>query len=152
MGIFDWLKKRAQAEEPEAEPAEEPPEPVDAESFVYVMIPGNIMPLERGDLFEDPIDDLLAERELGSVTGGGSQMGEDDAEGNPTVEYCGIDIDVTELSGALVLLREALVSLKAPEGTEIHYTRAGEKLLDALESGTWKTEQPRAHLHPGFGI
>lgn len=147
MRFFDWFKKQPRPKTPEEEPAE-----LDAESFVYVMIPGNIMPLERGHLFEDPIDDLLGERNLGCVTGGGSQMGEDDADGNPTVEYCGIDIDVTDVNGVLSLLREALVTLKAPSGTEIHYTRSGKKLLDALESGTWRTEQPRTKLHPGFGL
>ena len=95
MGIFDSLKGL-----PEGEPAERTAVAIDAESFVYVMIPGNIMPLERGDHFEDPIDHRFGARSLGGVTGGGSKMGVSDADGNPTVEYCGIDIEVTDLAAA----------------------------------------------------
>jgi hypothetical protein len=64
---------------------------------------------------------------------------------------CGIDVDVTDLDGALMLLRETLPSLGAPRGTELHYARSGMRLRDVFEGGSWTTGLPRTSLHPGFG-
>lgn len=147
MNLFGWLKRLFQRE-----PPADLLGPADEESFVYVKLPGNIMPIERGDLYEDPINDLLSKHSLGEVTGGGSQLGDNDADGNPTVEYAGVDLDVSDLAAALPILRDALLSLKAPLGAELHYTIDGKKLLDVLTPEGWRLEQPRQQLHPGFGI
>jgi D-alanyl-D-alanine carboxypeptidase len=44
--------------------------------FFYVLIPGHIQPVKRGERFEDPLQAALEKEKLGEVTGGGSQMGE----------------------------------------------------------------------------
>ena len=44
--------------------------------FVFVKIPESIMPIERGKKYEDPIDAAMTRASLGSVSGGGTQMGE----------------------------------------------------------------------------
>lgn len=84
------------------------------EHFVYIKIPGNIGPIERGDRFEDPLGAKLDELELGTVTGGGSQLG----EGN-TVEYCGIDVLLKQREEGLPVLLEILRSLGVPAGTVV---------------------------------
>lgn len=48
----------------------------DGETFVYIRIPENIGPLDRGDKYENPIIDALNESALGRCTGGGQQLGE----------------------------------------------------------------------------
>ena len=53
--------------------------------FVYVMIPGDIQPLVRGQRFEDPLEELLQAAELGSVSGGGSQLDDPYPDGRPRV-------------------------------------------------------------------
>jgi hypothetical protein len=120
--------------------------------FVYVKIPGDIQPLERGERFEDPLDDALTASGLGHVSGGGSQLDDPHPDGSSRVEYCGIDVDVVDRVAALALIRAKLVELTAPEGTELHYTVGAERLLDRLEGAAWATGLPRSELHPGFGI
>lgn len=124
----------------------------DVEKFIYIRMPGNIQPMERGELFEDKIDPVLAQDNLGAVSGGGSLLGDPRPDGTRIVESCGIDVDVTDRDRALVVLRQLLPQLGAPTGTELHYTRGNSKLQDSLASNGWQLEQPRSYLHPGFGV
>jgi len=82
--------------------------------FFYVRIPGDIQPIERGERFEDPLQAALDAEDLGEVTGGGSQMGE-----GKTVEFCGLDIEVTGRDRGLQIIREVMRRLDAPPGTVI---------------------------------
>src|SRR5258708_7418714 len=68
--------------------------------------------------YEDPLEDRLAHDSLGHVSGGGSQLGDERPDGTRPIEFCGIDVDVTVLAKALVVLREELVELQTPVGTE----------------------------------
>lgn len=77
--------------------------------------------------------------------------GEEDANGSRDIEFCGIDVELTEQSPALGLLREDLLELGAPDGTELHYTRGRQRLKDELVDGSWSCERPREMRHPGFG-
>jgi hypothetical protein len=86
----------------------------DGHHFLYVLIPGDIRPLERCERFEDPLQVLLSASELGNVTGGGSQLGE-----GSSIEYCGIDIVVYDLDRGIQLLKEELPRLGAPSNTVI---------------------------------
>src|SRR3569833_3937922 len=60
--------------------------------IVYVYLPASIEPIERGQRFEDPINDELRRLGIGEVSGGGSQLGER-PDGSRTIEFCGIDVD-----------------------------------------------------------
>ena len=120
--------------------------------FVYVKIPGDIQPLARGERFEDPLQSVLEETGLGNVSGGGSQLDDPYPDGRPRVEFCGIDVDVTDCEKALALLKTKLTELGAPPGTELHYTKDGVKLLDRYEDGAWTEAIPRTVIHPGFGV
>jgi hypothetical protein len=80
-----------------------------APHFVYLKIPEPLMPLDRDSKYEDPIDAALGER-----------------------QFCGIDINVTDLEQARGLLRAILVELGAPAGTEIHFSIGDQKLQDEL--------------------
>ena len=124
----------------------------DPRLFVYVKIPGDIEPLARGERFEDPLDEALKAANLGHVSGGGSQMDAPYPDGSPRVEFCGIDVDVVELEAALAMMRQKLVELSAPEGTELHYTTDAGPLLDSLGGTTWTQRLARTVKHPGFGV
>lgn len=84
------------------------------EHFFYVRIPESIGPSARGERYEDPLDEALSVDALGRVTGGGSQLGEDDS-----IAYCGIDVVVTDRDRGLALLRSTLQRLGSPHGTLI---------------------------------
>lgn len=81
----------------------------DGKHFFYVRIPGDIQPIERGDRFENPLEAALKRAALGSVTGGGSQMGE-----GSCVEYCGLDVVVIDRSRGIDLIRRVMQDQGCP--------------------------------------
>ena len=83
--------------------------------FFYVRIPGDIQPIERGERFEDPLQAELQKEQLGEVTGGGSQL----AGRGKEIEFCGLDVDVTDRDRGLQLIREVMRRLNAPSDTVI---------------------------------
>ncbi|GAB3097680.1 hypothetical protein [Lysobacter terrae] len=127
-------------------------EEFDVEQFVYVKIPAPIQPLDRGTLFEDPIDDALQPQDLGYVSGGGSLLGDALPDGTRPIEFCGIDIDTTDRAAVLQILRELLPTLGIPLASELHYTANGLKLQDRFLGASWAIGEPREFLHPGFDI
>lgn len=120
--------------------------------FVYVRLPGCIEPQERGERFADPIDAALGAASLGVVSGGGSSLSDERPDGSRVVEWCGLDIDVTDLHAALAVLRATLLELDAPDLSELQYTDNGVRLRDQLRNGVWATGERRTGMHPGFDV
>lgn len=92
--------------------------------FVYIKIPGDLDPMDRGELFEDPLQEALDKERLGEITGGGSQLADPNESGDE-IEFCGIDVDLYDAIIGLALLRNELVRLKAPPGTVLLYELDG---------------------------
>jgi hypothetical protein len=84
------------------------------EHLFYIRIPASIQPLERGERFEDPLQQALEAASIGEVAGGGSQLGDDD-----TIVYCGIDVIVRNRDEGLRLIRRSMRESGAPPGTVI---------------------------------
>ena len=84
------------------------------EHFFYIRIPESIGPVERGERYEDPLDDALSVDALGRITGGGSQLGEGD-----TIAYCGIDVVVSDRKRGLEMIRKTMRRLWAPRAAII---------------------------------
>jgi hypothetical protein len=103
-----------------------------AVTFVFVKIPESIMPIERGDKYEDPLDEALKKAGLGEVTGGGSQLGDPNADGSPHIEWVGIDVDLLDLSRGLPFLRGELKRLGAPQGTTLEFNVDGVETSEPL--------------------
>ena len=97
--------------------------------FAYIKIPGNLGPMDRGELFEDPLQAALDKEHLGEITGGGSQLA--DETGN-SIEFCGIDVDLYDAVKGLALLRRELVRLQAPPGTALLYELDGQEWEEPL--------------------
>ena len=83
-------------------------------AFVVRANSAPLQPLERGDRFEDPLDEVLSAAGIGEVSGGGSQLDEDG-----DIVYCGIDVHLNGPIRGLELLRSTLKRLRPPEGTVI---------------------------------
>ena len=124
----------------------------DEESFAYVMVPRPLAPVERDRLLGDPLHEALVAAHLGEVTGGGSQLGEEDAEGNQAIEYVVVDLELSDVEPALALVRTELERLHAPSGTELCYSVSGEKRRDGYDGQGWRLGQPRTETHPGLGL
>jgi len=120
------------------------------ESFIFLKIQDALGPLDRGDRYEDPLAAALNACELGEVTGGGTQLGDERPDGTSTIEFCGIDVYAKDRDRAIALVRSELLALNAPVGSEIHYTSSGCKLQDVLSPSGWRCGEPRTELHPYF--
>ncbi|MEJ8406262.1 hypothetical protein WKI27_12960 [Brevundimonas vesicularis] len=121
-------------------------------SFVYVRMPGDVQPVERHYLFEDPIEEQLKIRHLGYVSGGGTMQSEPDENGVSSIILTGIDIEADDLDGVRDLLRTLLPDLGAPMETQIEYTVGETRLQDRLTAEGWIENEPRTDLHPGFDL
>ena len=73
-----------------------------------------IEPIDRGDRYEDPLQDALDKAGAGRVTGGGSQL--DELGG---ITFVDIEIELANLGGALQVVVEALEAAGAPQGSEL---------------------------------
>lgn len=80
-------------------------------------------PIERGDLYEDPLQELMAAAGIGEVTGGGTQVG---ATGEIT--SCDIEMRTQDTKQATVrAVIEMLEKLGAPKGSKL-LIEAGEDI------------------------
>ncbi|WP_254510721.1 hypothetical protein [Anatilimnocola floriformis] len=95
--------------------------------FVYVRIHEDIKPLERAAKYEVPLQEMLQNHGLGEVVGGGSSLGDGDA-----IDYCGVDIELTDRKQGIELLKSALQNLGAPQKTFIE-----EFLPEYFEHPVW---------------
>jgi hypothetical protein len=93
--------------------------------FIFVKIPEDIMPIARGEKYEDPINAFLKKNNVGEVSGGGTMQSKPDANGHRRILYVGVDVDLTNFEQGLPLLKNELVKVGAPPGTVLQYTRNG---------------------------
>jgi hypothetical protein len=97
--------------------------------MVIVRLNVRAQPLDRGEVFEDPLDELLKAAGAGQVTGGGTMLGTDGE-----IEFCDVEIMVREATGAILdAIREALERLGAPKGSKLIWNGADELEFGALE-------------------
>jgi hypothetical protein len=88
--------------------------------FVFAHINEAIMPIERGEKYEDPLDDFLKSRGIGEVTGGGTMQSE-----SGEILWVGVDIEIVEPQKNITLLVHELRELGAPRGSFLEYTFMG---------------------------
>jgi hypothetical protein len=65
-----------------------------------VRIPEQLQPLDRGAKYEDPLDAVLKKERVGEVSGGGTQLSAPDADGKKSIEWVGVDVDLTDFDKA----------------------------------------------------
>lgn len=95
--------------------------------FVVARINEYIQPIDRGDRYEDPLNDALEEKGLGEVTGGGTELS---SEGR--IEGVDLDIELADLDEALSLTRKTLVELGIPAGSRLTYTQNSEEKTEMI--------------------
>jgi hypothetical protein len=83
--------------------------------FLIARLPARICPLDRGDIYEDPLAHELADTGLAEVTGGGTMM---DADGD--IRFVDLELRITgALAPALDVIVAGLDRIGAPKGTQI---------------------------------
>lgn len=90
----------------------------DGGAMLIAQLNARVQPIDRGDYFEDPLDDKLKSLGLGEVTGGGTQLA-DEPDG---IEYCDIEIVVNEADQPTVeMIIKTLEELGAPKGSLLKF-------------------------------
>ncbi|HKV91495.1 MAG TPA: hypothetical protein VJW20_02985 [Candidatus Angelobacter sp.] len=91
-----------------------------------IKIPGDIDPLDRWEMFADPLQQVLEKENLGMITDGGS-LSVPDEDGDYEGEFSAIDVHLYDAIKGLPLLREELARLQAPSGTVLLYEIDGKE-------------------------
>src|SRR5262245_17805510 len=89
--------------------------------FVYAHVNARVMPVDRGERYEDPLQEAFDENGLGAVTGGGTMLA---ASGE--TDFCGIDIDLFDIERGLPFVGQFLAECGAPKGSRLEY-RVGDE-------------------------
>jgi hypothetical protein len=88
-----------------------------------------LQPLDRGEFFEEPLDQVLADAGLGLISGGGTLQAK-----SGEIEYCDIEIELTAYSEqAVQIIVEALERLAAPKGSKLHLPEDRQLLFGRAE-------------------
>ena len=83
--------------------------------IVVARLNDRAQPLDRGELYEDPLDHVLKRAGLGAVTGGGTLLG-----ANGEIELCEVEIELEEVTPkSLELVTALLERLGAPKGSQL---------------------------------
>jgi hypothetical protein len=100
------------------------PSPSALGDMVIARLNVRAQPLDRGEVFEDPLDQILQAAGTGQVTGGGTMLGTDGE-----IEFCDIEITVPDATDAtLDAIREALEGLGAPKGSRLIWNDGANEL------------------------
>jgi hypothetical protein len=92
--------------------------------MVIARLNARAQPLDRGEVFEAPLNDILQAAGTGEVTGGGTMLGEDGE-----IAFCDLEIMVPEATDAvLAAIREALEGLGAPRGSRLIWNDGANEL------------------------
>src|SRR5215831_2563422 len=84
-------------------------------ALIVARMNNRAQPIERGDLYEDPLQDMIEPAGIGEVSGGGTQLG---ATGE--IEFCDIEIRTVDTEQATVAaVIEMLEKLGAPKGSKL---------------------------------
>jgi hypothetical protein len=111
-------------------------------TYMTVVIPGNIDPLQRHYRFSVYVDAELRLANLGCSVGGGTLYRELETGDEDDLEIvcCVLDVDATDVAGARALLREHLPELGATVGTLVQY---GDR-EDRFDGSAWHLDEPRS--------
>ncbi|MXP40074.1 hypothetical protein GRI75_00255 [Altererythrobacter soli] len=115
-------------------------------SYMTVVIPGDIDPLQRHYRFSVYVDAELRLAGLGCSMGGGTlfyDTGDEDDAGSAEEEeiaFCVLDVDATDIDRARALLRTHLPELGAPAGTLVQW----EDREDRYDGARWHLAEPRS--------
>jgi len=92
-----------------------------------------IMPMDRGDVYEDPLDEFLKSMNYGEVTGGGTMQME-----NGEIEYCDLEICLNSAQIDDEMIKQIINKLEelgAPKGSTLLVENTQEKIPFGINEG-----------------
>lgn len=92
-------------------------------TFAFAQLNARIMPLNRGEWYEDPLMEAFTDNGFGQVTGGGTMQSK---EGE--IAFCGIDLDLFDVPNGVPFVCQFLNKCGAPRGSKLEYELEGKKI------------------------
>lgn len=84
--------------------------------YLTARLNARVQPIDRGEYFEDPLDETLRQQEIGEVSGGGTQLADEPAG----IEFCDLEIRVKVPSQDVFdVIIKRLEELGAPKGSKL---------------------------------
>ena len=103
------------------------------ENFIVATLNDKVMPIDRGEIYGDPLDEMLQLEGIGEVTGGGTMQ-----HASGEIEYCDLEICINTDSlndRQIKMIIDKLESNGAPKGSVLTIEKTGEKLPFGLKEG-----------------
>ncbi len=102
-------------------------------NFIVAQLNEKVMPIDRGIVYEDPIDEFLKEKKYGEVTGGGTLQ-----EKTGELSYCDVEIklstnDIDKLAIADII--DKIESIGAPKGSKLIIEKTKEEIPFGKKEG-----------------
>ncbi len=86
-----------------------------ASALIVVRLNDRLRPMDRGDLFEDPLDEFLRRYDIGEVSGASQRLAR-----NGEVAFCELEISVrASADDAVDVIKPVLEQLGAPKGSKL---------------------------------
>lgn len=117
---------------------------VDTTTYITATLNCRLMPIDRGELFEDPLDAFLEKNGYGAASGGGTMQNEDG-----TIAYCDVEIALPDISDDILgAIAAELTRLGAPRGSKL-VGDDGETILEFGEKEILSLSLDGVGLPPG---
>lgn len=82
---------------------------------IVATLNARIQPMHRHERYEDPLDAVLKQHNIGEISGGGTMQGTDGE-----IEFCDVEIQTTNASmETIALISQTLERLGAPKGSRL---------------------------------
>ncbi|CAM1340951.1 hypothetical protein [Tenacibaculum amylolyticum] len=102
-------------------------------NFIVATLNDKVMPIDRGEIYEDPLNEFLKNKNIGEVTGGGTMQLK-----SGELEYCDVEIklDTDEIDDNKIrLVIEKLEELGAPKGSKLIIEKTEQKIEFGKKEG-----------------
>ena len=99
---------------------------VEESNFIVATLNDKIMPIDRGEIYEDPLDEILIAENIGEVSGGGTMQ-----EKSGEISFCDVEIKLygTEIDKTIIKnIIEKLENFGAPKGSFLTIEKTQEKI------------------------
>ena len=102
-------------------------------NFIVATLNDKVMPIDRGEIYEDPLDEFIQANGIGEVTGGGTMQLE-----SGELEYCDVEIQLNsdEIDEDQIKnIIEKLEELGAPKGSKLTIEKTEQKIEFGKKEG-----------------
>jgi hypothetical protein len=96
------------------------------DKYIISQLNDKLMPIDRGNVYEDPLNELLKQKLYGEVSGGGTLLSKSNE-----IEYCDVEIKLREEElnrDAIAEIIDKLEELGAPKGSKLIIESTGAKI------------------------